>query len=121
MVIIFQTIADLKVDLFTVRCALLPVASRWAELALCLGVDYSCIEEIKARHGGVVGKCVTEVAVRWLRGGGRNKPCWKELVKAIAAEMGGHNPAYAEQVANYAFMEGGWWALFRMSGYALLK
>ena len=89
------------------------MASRWAELALCLGVDYSCIEEIKARHGGVVGKCVTEVAVSWLRGGGRKQPSWKQLVEVISKEMGGNNPAYAEQVASYTFLEGGWCALFR--------
>ena len=69
---------------------------------------------MKAKHGRAVDKCVTELAVKWLRGGGRRRPSWEQLVKVIGAEMGGNNPAYAEKVASYAILEGRWCALFGM-------
>ena len=106
-------------DLLRVRCALLPMSSKWTGLALCLGMDYSWVEEVKAKHGGDANRCVTEVAVKWLRGGGSKRPSWKQLVKVIASEMGGADPAHAERVASYAFMEGGWCALFRIYIYPL--
>ena len=81
----------------------LDLAGRWQDMCLALGL-HRLEGEIAARYPQNPKRCLREVIIRWLRKVHNvdryGPPTWKTLVKAVAAEVGGENPALAEQIAN---------------------
>ena len=76
------------------------LAGRWQGMCFVLGLN-RLKDEIAAMYPGYPKDCLREVIVRWLRKVHNvNPPTWKTLVKAVADEAGGENPALAERLAN---------------------
>lgn len=79
------------------------LAGRWQDMCFALGLHRWKDEIAKINPENPRG-CLREVIVRWLRKVHNvdryGHPTWKTLVKAVADEVGGENPALAEQIAN---------------------
>ena len=97
----FHTIAE--DDTHNVYREVLDLAGKWQNMCLALGL-HRLADEIAAIYPGCPRDCLREVIVRWLRKVHNvecyGPPTWKTLVKAVADEAGGENPALAEQIAN---------------------
>ena len=79
------------------------LAGRWQDMCFALGLHQWKDEIAKINPENPRG-CLREVIIRWLRKvhsvNHYGPPTWKTLVKAVADEVGGENPALAEQIAN---------------------
>ena len=73
------------------------VASKWFMISVRFEIPSDRAEDIKKKYKKDSDQCLTAIIVEWLR---RAIGCsWRNVVSAIAAHVGGDNPAEAEKVA----------------------
>ena len=76
----------------------------WRDFGTALGLSPSAIKGVAAAHPGDPGQCMFDILDKWVRKdynhGKFGPPSWRKLVKAVASNVGGQNPALAEKIAN---------------------
>ena len=85
-----------------------PVAHKWYEIGLALGLTPNSLDRLKALAIGENDfiKLLTSMIVEWLRMRYNTvrfgKPTWRRIVEAVREDTGGRNPALADELAkNY--------------------
>ena len=101
MCISVYVVADMH-DIAKVYRELLPVAHKWMELGLVLGLHINLLYRIKVEIPDVT-RCLREVLFEWLQQAYNTSqfelPSWKLLVEAVAHPGGGNDPALARRIA----------------------
>lgn len=90
-------------DLFAVKSKLVPVAARWKDLGLALGLDPNKLDIIEGENKKME-QCLSQVLHLWLNQLYDTKkfgePSWQLLATAVADPNGGNSPALADKIAN---------------------
>lgn len=77
------------------------IAASWNAFGLALGLKPSTLNDIDKDCTGVQ-KCLDQVVEKWLLVKYDNdrygNPTWNNLIKAVRKEIGGGNPALAQQI-----------------------
>ena len=80
-----------------------PIAAKWKELGLSLGLNSSILDTIEAGKSSNPTSCLYEVLNQWLKKNHDVKkygePTWKSLVKAVRDPAGGADNSLAEKIA----------------------
>ena len=88
-------------DLFDAISKLTPVAGKWKNIGLALGLDYHQLCRIETSQSDT-NDCLTEMLSLWLhRTYDTNKygePTWQKLSDAVHHPAGGNNPSVADNV-----------------------
>ena len=90
-------------DLSKVTNELYPVAAKWKNLGLALGLKHHVLDNIEARNRGNPTSCLTSVIDEWLKKNYNeeeySQPTWQWLVKAVGNPVGGENKSLAKKIA----------------------
>ena len=90
-------------DHYTILQELEPVAHRWRQIGLALGLRDSTLEIIRARVQPDVYELLGSVIIEWLRANYTEAkygpPTWRRIVEAVRATSGGRNHALADTLA----------------------
>ena len=88
-------------DLIDVKVKVLPVAARWRDIGLVLGISDSKLETIKADTLAVRDR-LTDMLRLWLNRAYNvekyGKPSWQSLREAVRSPAGGDSPALADDI-----------------------
>ena len=91
-------------DLFDVYQEMIPLASKWQDIALAMGIKQSDIDTIHSQYPRLPCDCLKAALGKWLKKGynveKRGPPTWKKVVEAVAHPAGGKDPAYAKKIAH---------------------
>ncbi|KAL5497372.1 hypothetical protein EMCRGX_G013837 [Ephydatia muelleri] len=75
----------------------------WKEFGAALGIAPSVIKGVAVAHSSDPGQCLFDILDKWVRKDYNHHrfgpPSWRTLVKAVASNVGGQNPALAEKIA----------------------
>ena len=87
--------------MFEAVSKLTPVAGRWKNIGLALGLDYNKLRGIK-KECSDTGDCLMEMLSLWLNKAYDltkfGEPTWQRLSEAVRNEAGGNNPSVADNV-----------------------
>ena len=82
---------------------MIPLASKWQDIALAMGIKQSDIDTIHSQYPELPCDCLKAALGKWLRKGynveKHGPPTWKKVVEAVAHPAGGKDPASAEKIA----------------------
>ena len=85
-------------DLNEVILKLRPVAIKWKEIGLVLGISLSNLNIIE-RNNSTIEDSLRDMATYWLnRVDGVNDTSWQILSEAVRSPIGGNNPALANRI-----------------------
>ena len=76
-----------------------PVAPRWRELGVSLGLKGPELDNIAARHSDDPRACLRATVETWLSKSEGTIKSWKHLCKALGEKAGGDNHELAQKVA----------------------
>ena len=80
-----------------------PIAAKWKELGLSLGLGSSSLDTIEAGKKTDPASCLYDVLNAWLKKNYDVKNCgeptWKHLVEAVRDPAGGADNSLAEKIA----------------------
>ena len=86
---------------FDVKVKVLPVAARWRDIGLALGISDSKLETIKADTLAVRDR-LTDMLRLWLNRAYNvekyGEPSWQSLREAVGSPAGGDSPALADKI-----------------------
>ena len=74
--------------------------SKWHDLGLALGLEYSLLTEIEKNHPGDVKRCLKKVVEHWLEMKGKERS-WKVLHEALKDPLVQRPDIAAEIQKNY--------------------
>ena len=84
-----------------VKLKLLPVASRWRDIGLVLGISDSKLEVIEEKQLDAYDS-LTDMLRLWLKKVHNVEkygvPSWQSLREAVKSPVGGRDPAHAEEI-----------------------
>jgi hypothetical protein len=87
--------------LFDVKVKVLPVAARWRDIGLALGISDSKLETIEANKSDVRDR-LTDMLRLWLNRAYNvekyGEPSWQSLREAVRSPAGGDSPATADKI-----------------------
>ena len=87
--------------MFDVKVKVLPVAARWRDIGLALGISDSKLETIEANKSDVRDR-VTDMLRLWLNRAYNvekyGEPSWQSLREAVRSPAGGDSPATADKI-----------------------
>ena len=87
-------------DLIHVKGKLLPVASRWRDIGLVLGISDSILQTIETNKD--VRVCLTNMLRLWLHQKYNvrkyGEPSWQSLKRAVKSPAGGDSPGLADKI-----------------------
>ena len=79
-----------------------PVAHKWYDIGLALGLSPSTLDGISKGQGDIY-ELLRSMIVEWLKMSYNyekfGKPTWRRIVEAVRATSGGRNPALADVLA----------------------
>ena len=88
-------------DLFDVKVKVLPVAARWRDIGLALGISDSKLETIEANKSDVRDR-LTDMLRLWLNRAYNvekyGEPSWQSLREAVRSPAGGDSPVTADKI-----------------------
>ena len=88
-------------DLIDVKSKVMPVAARWRDIGLVLGIPDPKLETIETNKSDV-RECVTDMLRLWLNKVHNVKkygePSWQTLREAVRNPVGGDSPALADSI-----------------------
>ena len=88
-------------DLIDVKVKVLPVAARWRDIGLVLGISDSKLETIKANTLAVKDR-LTDMLRLWLKRAYNvekyGEPSWQPLIEAVRSPAGGDSPALVDKI-----------------------
>jgi hypothetical protein len=88
-------------DLINVKSALVGVTARWKHIGLALGLRPDQLDVIEAENRKFED-CLTEALKLWLKKAYNTErfgePSWELLARAVANQVGGNNPALAQEI-----------------------
>ena len=88
-------------DLTDVKSKILPVAARWRDIGLVLGISDSELETIEANKLDIKDR-LTDMLRLWLKKAYRvdkyGEPSWGKLRDAVSSPSGGNDPAVADEI-----------------------
>ena len=88
-------------DLIDVKSKVLPVAARWRDIGLVLGISDSKLETIEANKSDV-RDCLMDMLRLWLNRAYNveeyGEPSWQSLREAVRSPAGGDSPALADDI-----------------------
>ena len=97
--VVFLTVIT---DLFEAVSKLTPVARKWKNIGLALGLDYHQLRAIETSSISDVNDCLTEMLSLWLNKTydveKHGEPTWQLLHDAVYHPAGGNNPSVADDV-----------------------
>ena len=84
-----------------VKVKVLPVAARWRDIGLVLGISDSKLETIEANKSDVRDR-LTDMLRLWLKRAYNvekyGEPSWQSLREAVRSPAGGDSPALADDI-----------------------
>ena len=84
-----------------VKLKVLPVAARWRDIGLVLGISDSKLEIIEASKLDI-RDCLTDMLRLWLNEAYNvekyGEPSWQSLGEAVRSPVGGDSPALADDI-----------------------
>ena len=87
--------------MFDVKVKVLPVAARWRDIGLALGISDSKLETIEANKSDVRDR-LTDMLRLWLNRAYNvekyGEPSWQSLREAVRSPAGGNSPATADKI-----------------------
>lgn len=90
-------------NVFDVRKALNPVASRWREIGEGLGVSAGTLDSVRKENPQSPNGCMGAVVREWLKQnysvGKFGEPTWRKLVEVVWSPVGGKNCRHARDLA----------------------
>ena len=88
-------------DLIDAKLKLLPVAARWRDIGLVLGISDSKLQVIEAKNLDAYDS-LTDMLRLWLNKAYNvecyREPSWQSLREVVKSPAGGRNPAHAETI-----------------------
>lgn len=99
-------------DFFDVKSALgRNLDGVWKDFGTALGISVTSVKGVSLAHPGDPGLCLFDVVHKWLCKDYNHQrfglPSWRALVKAVASNVGGQNPALAEKIAQMHLCQNG--------------
>ena len=87
--------------MYDVKVKVLPVAARWRDIGLALGISDSKLETIEANKSDVRDR-LTDMLRLWLKRAYNvekyGEPSWQSLREAVRSPAGGDSPALADDM-----------------------
>ena len=87
--------------MYDVKVKVLPVAARWRDIGLALGISDSKLETIEANKSDVRDR-LTDMLRLWLKRAYNvekyGEPSWQSLREAVRSPAGGDSPALADDI-----------------------
>ena len=87
--------------MFEALSKLTPVAGRWKNIGLALGLDYNKLSGIETQRSNN-SDCLMEMLSLWLNKAYDltkfGEPTWQRLSEAVRDKAGGNNPSVADDV-----------------------
>ena len=97
---VHRSLTDID-NLFDVKAKLIPVAGKWKDIGLALGLKYHKMDTIEKNKCDIIDR-LTDMLTLWLNKAydvdRYGEPTRKILKDAVCHPAGGHNPALAETI-----------------------
>ena len=98
---VYSDTATETTDLYDVVQVCWLVASKWRNIGLVLGLNYSQLRRIE-KESGSIEDCLIGMLTLWLQKNYNTEkygePSWELLAAAVADPAGGNNPALAKDI-----------------------